>query len=322
MTAISVIIPAFRPQDFEGLIRSMTDNAEADAEWILVDDASGPDYDAVFTALPASVTLIRHTQNCRQGAARNTGLARAQGQWIKFLDADDWLGPGHLSALLVAAERGEEKTIPFAATKHLFPNGASHVNESWRDLEVTPEAQLARLLHAPFLSHCGALFPRDLLERLGGYAEGLKTDEDGDLLIRVLMEGYVFFPVEDIHYIYVHHHSGERVSADRGRAKLASRLRVCDRVEAVFADRKQSIPLTVRYGLALRLDKIALSYWDEDRSAALGALARARTLCPNYQIPGRWPVRVLRALGGPPAATSAARLYRRIRGRPDGGTKR
>ena len=316
---VSVVVPAFRPSDFAALARSIAENRDSDAEWLVVDDASGSEYDSVFASLPDGVRLIRQPQNRRQGAARNAGLAQARGKWIKFLDADDELDAGHLAALLNAACAAQENAIPFAPTRHVFAGGGTADNESWRVLEATPEAQLARVLHAPFLHHCGALFPRDLLERLGGYEEGLETDEDGDLLIRVLIAGYTFIPVEGVHYLYVHHNDGDRVSSDGGAAKLGARLHVCARVEAAFADTGKKMPQAVRHGLSLRLDKIALSYWHEDRAAARAVLARARTLCPSYRVPGRWPLSLLRTLGGPSMVTGASRLYRRLRGRPAGG---
>lgn len=320
MPEISVIVPAYRPRGFDALKASMAANADVDAEWIVVDDGSGAEYNDTFASIQGSgARIIRQAQNRRQGAARNAGLAQAKGKWIKFLDADDELDAGHLAALLKAVESAN--AIPFAPTLHVFAGGGTSVNESWRGLEAKPEPQLARLLHAPFLHHCGALFPRDLLERLGGYEKGLETDEDGDLLIRVLMADYTFIPVQGVHYLYVHHNDGDRVSSDGGAAKLAARLRVCDRVEAAFADTGQRMPQAVRHGLALRLDKIALSYWHEDRAAARDVLARAQTLCPGYRVSGRWPLALLRALGGPSMVNGASRLFRRLRGRPMGGTQ-
>lgn len=322
MTALSVIIPVYRPKDFDGPRASMAANADVNAEWIVIDDGSGSGYNTAFASLEYTpVRVIRQDENRRQGAARNVGLAQARGKWIKFLDADDELDEGHLKLLLNAAKSLPENAIPFAPTRHVFAGGSIADNESWRDLGATPEAQLARLLHAPFLHHCGALFPRELLERLGGYEERLITDEDGDLLIRVLMAGYTFIPIEGVHYLYVHHNDGDRVSSDGGAAKLAARLHVCDRVETAFIDTGQRMPQAVRHGLALRLDKIALSYWNEDRAAARVVLERARTLCPSYRVPGRLPLRILRTLGGPSMVMGASRLFRRLRGRPAGGTQ-
>lgn len=320
MTNLSVVTPAYRPKDFDALRASIAANSDVDAEWIVVDDGSGPDFDAVFATLADTpVHLIRQVENRRQGAARNVGRAHAQGNWVKFLDADDRLDAGHLATLLQAAQGARDKTIVFAPTRHVFAGGRTTDNESWRGLVATHEAQLARLLHAPFLHHCGALFPRDLLDRLGGYEESLATDEDGDLLVRVLLDGYTFVPVEGVHYHYVHRNHGTRVSSDGGALKLAARLRVCDRVEAAFADGGQSMPQTVRHGLALRLDKVAMSFWTEDRNAARAVLVRAQALCPGYKVPGRFPLRVLRAIGGPDAVIAATMIFRRLMGRPKGG---
>ena len=321
MPLISVIIPAFRPRAFAGLLQSMAENADADAEWIVVDDGSGIAFDAVYAELDTtSARVIRLPQNSRQGAARNAGLALAQGQWIKFLDADDRLDRGHLSALLAATRTAPDGAIAFAPTRHVFPGDQYSVNDSWDNLLAAPEAQLERLLHRPFLSHCGALFPRQLLLDLGGYDESLVTDEDGDLLLRVLMSGAHFFAVPEVQYHYIHH-GHQRVSSDTGSAKLAARLRVCAKIEAAFTDAGRRMPIAVRHGLALRLDKIALAWWDENRAAARAALSRARALSPNYRPDDRLPLRALRALGGPGAVIGAARLYRALRGRPAGGAQ-
>lgn len=320
MTDISVIIPAFRPSGFDALSRTMADNANVDAEWIVVDDASGPDYDAVFATLPEGVQLIRQPQNRRQGAARNAGLARAQGTWIKFLDADDALDAGHLAALLAVAEQGQGQTkaLPFAPTKHVFANGTTHVNDSWRDLPADSAAQHRRQMLRPFLHHCGALYPRDLLVRLGGYDEDLITDEDGDLLLRILHAGYRFTPVEGVHYLYVHHDGGPRVSADDDIAKMQSRIRACDKVAERFDGQ---MPPDVAQALAQRMDKIAMTYWTAFPSEAKVLIARARRISPGYTPDMRRPLRLLRGIGGPGMVFAAQGLYRRLKGRPKGGAQ-
>ncbi len=314
--AISVIIPAYRPDNFAALKASMDANSEVDAEWIVVDDGSGLDYAAVFDNLSQTpARVIQLTKNRRQAAARNAGLAQAKGAWVKFLDADDQLGDGHLTALL-AATNGTN-IIPFAPTRHLFPGGGTMVNISWRDVPAEPKTQLERLLYAPFLHHCGAVFPRELLTELGGYDESLVTDEDGDLLLRVSMEGKSFLAVPDVQYHYVHHR-GTRVSSDDDLSKMAARLRVCEKVEAAFGD---AMPASIRNALARRLDKIAMTYFEADPGAAKDVLLRARALSPNYVPDMRAPLRLLRWLGGPGTALTAANLYRQLRGRPKGGAQ-
>jgi glycosyltransferase involved in cell wall biosynthesis len=316
MTALSVIIPAFHPRNFDALERSMAANADVDAEWIVVDDGSGAGYDAVFAALPDGVRLIRLPQNSRQGAARNAGLAQAQGERVKFLDADDQLDKGHLAALLAAT--GQEMAIPFAPTKHVFANGATHVNDSWRDLPAEPQAQLCRQMVRPFLHHCGALFPRDLLTRLGGYDESLITDEDGDLLLRILHEGWHFVPVDGVHYLYIHHKGGVRVSTDDDFAKMQARIRACDKALARLGDPP---PPDLAQALAQRMDKVAMTYWTAFPAEAKALVVRARRIASGYVPDMQAPLRLLRAVGGPGMVFAAQGLYRRLKGRPKGGAQ-
>lgn len=316
--ALSVIVPAYRPKRFDALMASMAANLDVDAEWIVVDDGSGPEFDAVFDGLPDQITLLRQSENRRQGAARNSGLAAARGRWVKFLDADDMLDTGHLAALLAAAEKAPEGAIPFAPTRHVFAGGRTLVNDSWRDLPLNPHSQFLRQLVRPFLHHCGALFPRDLLRRVGGYDKSLITDEDGDLLLRVMRDGSHFVPVEGVHYLYVHHEEGDRVSSDNDIGKLNARIQVCEKLQAGF---DEPLPRDVANALAQRMDKIAMSYWANFPDEAQALVERACKLAPGYVPDMRGPLRILRRLGGPKLAVKAQALFRRLKGRPKGGAQ-
>ncbi|MDP2738105.1 MAG: glycosyltransferase family 2 protein [Pseudorhodobacter sp.] len=318
MPLISVIVPAYRPRDFDRLCQSITANAGIEADWIVVDDGSGPAFDAAFAALPKPVRVLRQAENRRQGAARNAGLALASGAWIKFLDADDRLDDGHLAALINATRHGDDRAIPYARTRHMFASGASSVNDSGRDLPPEPEAQFLRQLVRPFLHHCGALFPRDLLVEIGGCDETLMTDEDGDLLLRILRAGYHFVPVEGIHYLYFHHGGGARVSADDDIRKLEARIRTCDKVTASFG---AGMPPEVARALAQRMDKIAMAYWTAFPTEARALMDRAQALCPGFTPDMRAPLRLLRRIGGPGLVFATTGLYRRLRGRPRGGVQ-
>lgn len=320
MIHISVIVPTFQPQDFSGLVFSMAGNSGDSVEWIVVDDGSGAEYDGIFATLPEGVNVLRQRDNRRQGAARNAGLSKARGQWIKFLDADDKLDSGHLEALLNKAQSVSEKVIPFALTCHVFSDGRYWVNDTWKNISKEPQLQLACQLYRPFLIHCGALFPNALLQELGGYDESLVTDEDGDLLIRVLMKGWLFTPVPEVQYLYIHH-GGDRVSSDNDPSKLAARLQVCKKIEDAYISQNLAMPDVVCNGLAKRLDKIALSYWNHDRIAARLILKRAKVLSPSYLPEMRLSLQMLRKFGGVTIMLAVTALYRRFQGRPKGGAQ-
>ena len=316
---ISVIVPAFRPTNFDALRRSIDDNANVNTEWIVIDDGSGPTYNNVFEGLKTNgVQVTTLAKNGGQAAARNVGLAAARADWVKFLDADDRLDIGHLSALFSATEALASNEIAFAPTRHVYVNGTSMLNSSWRNLEPSSNDQFNRQLVRPFLHHCGALFPRQLLRELGGYDETLITDEDGDLLLRILMTGVHFTPVDKVNYLYIHHEGDNRVSSDDDIRKLQSRCRVCEKVKAAFGGQ---MPDPVREALAQRMDKIAMTYWSSHRKEAQELIEKAKVICPDYVPDMRPPLRLLRRLGGPSAMFAATAIYRRMKGLPKGGAQ-
>ena len=319
MVQVSVIVPAYKPSGFHTLRTSITANADADAEWIVVDDGSGAKFDVIFAELEGTgARIIRKAKNCGQASARNLGLDQSRGKWVKFLDADDSLDKGHLTALVTAVQAAPKKAIPFAPTQHIFANGQISTNDSWGGLPADPNAQLLRQLVRPFLHHCGALFQRSLLEHLGGYDENLITDEDGDLLLRILYAGYYFIPVESVNYLYIHHANGFRVSSDDSIAKMLARILTCEKVLNRYDD---GVPSNVANAVAQRMDKIALIYWSTFPAEARALIARAERLSPGYSPDMNGPLRNLRRIGGPSRVFAAQRLYRGLRGRPKGGTQ-
>lgn len=317
---ISVVTAAFNPGP-ELLVpaQSLGVQGIADIEWIIVDDGSAPaeakHFAAAREAAGVPVNLITQA-NAGQAAARNRGVAAARGKFIKILDADDALSEGHLAALLAAFRslRADAHTLVFAPTRHLYEgSGRTFVNRAYEGAGETAERQLACMLDTPFLHHGGVLWPRDLLLRLGPYDEALATDEDGDLLIRVLLEGHVFHAVPSATYVYRHDTARPRVSRDDGPAKRAARLAVCRRVGALQAQAR--LAPAVRYALARRLDRLAVSAWVADRAFAKKTLEEARHVAPDYPLPGRRVERMLRRAVGIGLAVRVMSLLRMLRPR-------
>ncbi|MCB7137202.1 glycosyltransferase family A protein [Cellulosimicrobium marinum] len=102
---VSVVVAAFRP-GFELLaaVRSIADQTWGDLEILLVDDASGPEFAAVFgeaLAIDERVRLLTQPVNRGTYAARNRAMAEARGEFITFHDADDWAHPARLERQVV-----------------------------------------------------------------------------------------------------------------------------------------------------------------------------------------------------------------------------
>lgn len=101
---ISILIPTYNRDEFVfRAIRSVFDVPHADAEVIVVDNASEPAiYDrlaAWVQAQPYSVKLFRNAQNIGMTPNFNACLAHASGEWVGLLCSDDYFKPGALTRL-------------------------------------------------------------------------------------------------------------------------------------------------------------------------------------------------------------------------------
>ena len=109
---VSVIIPVYNRQVLgERALRSVITQDVSGMEIVVVDDCSQPPF-----RLPGnlqdhpSIRLVRLDQNEGESGSRNAGVAAARGDWIAFLDSDDYWLPGTLAPRLSAAERSFAKS--------------------------------------------------------------------------------------------------------------------------------------------------------------------------------------------------------------------
>ena len=212
---ISVVVPAYERGDVVGrAIDSALAQTVAAIEVVVVDDGSSDDTRAVVEGYDDDrVRYLAHETNRGVSAARNTGVAAATGDYVAFLDSDDeWLprklerqlgalderGDGWVGAYCDVATAGLSRLGRLAGvlSETLFRSGAPR--EGGRELAES-------LLSMQVFMGPGStlLVERDVLERAGGFDEGLSIYEDWDLVLRVLAEGklaYVDEPLALTHF--------------------------------------------------------------------------------------------------------------------------
>lgn len=108
---LSIIVPVYNMAadgKLEYCLESLVHQTIADYEIIAVDDCSTDnsleilhDYERKY---PEKVRVIASPVNKKQGGAKNLGLGRAKGEWIGFIDSDDWVTPDFYERLLGLAE--------------------------------------------------------------------------------------------------------------------------------------------------------------------------------------------------------------------------
>ena len=120
MPFFSVVIPTYNRADLIGhTLKSVLAQEFTDFELLVVDDGSRDPTATVVARFPDPRLHYLPKENAERGAARNYGLARAQGEYVLFLDSDDLLHPNHL-ATLHAAIKAQATPPNFIATKYDF----------------------------------------------------------------------------------------------------------------------------------------------------------------------------------------------------------
>ncbi len=111
---MSAVVTAFQCEAFLAeAVRSVLGQSVPPDEVLVVDDGSTDGTAAVARSFGERVRVVER-RNGGPGAARNTGLAEARGEWIAFLDGDDaWLG-GKTEAQLDATAGGADLVFGFA----------------------------------------------------------------------------------------------------------------------------------------------------------------------------------------------------------------
>lgn len=181
---ISVVIPAFNAENhLEAAIDSVLGQTTSPLELIVVDDGSEDDTAAIAGSYGHRVRLERQP-NGGVSRARNRGIALARARYVAFLDADDvWL-PEKIETQLALATRYPQLGCVYT--------GYQRVDAGLRKVGppviVEQEDAVIRtlLLEPPGIwvsSTC--LFPRRVLDEVGGFDEGLSTSADVDLAVRV-----------------------------------------------------------------------------------------------------------------------------------------
>lgn len=108
MIKISVIVPVYKCEKYIGkCIESLMNQTEKDIEIILVDDGSPDNSGKIcdeYSALDNRIKVI-HKSNGGVSSARNTGIENALGEYIVFVDSDDWVESQYVEQMVDAKNR-------------------------------------------------------------------------------------------------------------------------------------------------------------------------------------------------------------------------
>ncbi|MGI5367808.1 glycosyl transferase [Streptomyces sp. A244] len=214
MPKLSVIVPFYNVQQYApDTLRSLRLNADRDFEFILVDDHSKDETPAILERAAedlsdvAQVRYIRHERNGGLATARNTGLDAAQGEYLTFLDGDDWLAPGYFAELVSAMD---ELGCDFVRTDHVQATARARsvsrvpIGRRWEVFSpreaILPAHRSTSVDYA--YAWAGAYHRRLVDQGLLHFTDGLRTAEDRPWIWKLHREAESFAVVSLLGVFY------------------------------------------------------------------------------------------------------------------------
>lgn len=189
MTALSVIVPVYQAAEYlDCCVESILAQTFSDLELILVDDGSTDGSAARCDRWAAADSRVRviHRENGGVSAARNMGLDAARGEYVAFVDSDDWVEPQMYENLLAAAREYDcavvlcdcRKVSPGGERLYTHPIRPGYYDRAALEQEYFPHLLMMETVEYPAtISNCLMIFRRETARRVR-YLEGLRHGED------------------------------------------------------------------------------------------------------------------------------------------------
>ena len=199
---VSVVIPAYnRERSIGRAISAVLAQTYGNIEIVVVDDASSDGTAGRVAEIDhPKVRLVRHTHNRGAAAARNSGVAAANGAWVAFQDSDDdWLPEKiarqvrHMAGLPADYVATFCTKIDYGCDQNRrYGNRLVSCMPDPRETIESGDLH-ARLLRGNIIGPQTVLVSKAAFAEAGGFDERLRNNEDWDFFIRLSARGKIGF---------------------------------------------------------------------------------------------------------------------------------
>ena len=212
---LSIIIPVYNTKEYlERCVSSLAGQMVKDTEVILVDDGSTDGSDKMCDMYADKYEWLKtiHKKNGGLASARNAGMAVAEGEYIAFLDSDDWFSEGTLETVHSVINEAAPDLIGFGCAR---TDGKVSFRQSLppyedglvRDIHRVKADAISnkRLFETGLLrSVCMHVFRKDIIERSGleFISERILLNEDYLFLVRYIMQISNYYSLRRVFYNY------------------------------------------------------------------------------------------------------------------------
>ncbi|MEG3981376.1 glycosyltransferase [Microcoleus sp. T3B2] len=202
---VSVIIPAYNCECYIAkAVESAIDQTYQDLEIIVVDDGST---DSTRQVLEPYLDLIQYVYQENQGAAiaRNRACKLAKGEFLAFLDADDFFLPEKLEKQVACFDA--DPTLDMVQTGWVIVGKNDEGIYGVKPWEEEPKLDLEAFVFYKSVRPSAMMLRREWWERLGGFDHRLPPTEDLDFVLRLGLKGCKSVWLKEILTCYRQHDS-------------------------------------------------------------------------------------------------------------------
>lgn len=198
---ISVIVPIYNVEQYlERCVISITGQTYKKIEIILVDDGSTDKCPEICDRMALQDERIRvvHKENGGLSSARNAGIDAAQGEYLVFVDSDDWIHPDYVECFYKEAKRSGNKMIIGEFVRCNVEQDHLPLTQTF---EIIPmDVSIPRMLRGEWISSWAKMYHRSLFEKIR-FPEG-RINEDYAILIYLFEQSCDVSYTKDVVYFY------------------------------------------------------------------------------------------------------------------------
>lgn len=252
----SVVMTAYNEEEWiAAAVASVLAQTHQDLRLIVVDDGSSDGTLAALERFRSDPRLqVIEQQNAGLSAARNTGIAAAETDWVAFLDSDDLWMPNYLEQVDKALAGREQAGFAYVDAWRLYLDGRFFRDTAMArqhppdDPPAAAEDFLRLLVERGNFIFVSTTVRREALERVGGFDTTRTSVEDYDLWIRILAAGYEA----------VHAEGRLAIKRDRPTAMSAQTLKMLTNLRDVYrrTDTEYEVPADVRATAHEKADRL------------------------------------------------------------------
>ena len=213
MIKVSIIVPVYNVEKYVGrCLESIVKQTYPNIEVICVDDC-GTDssikiVEGYKRKYPSIISVIKHECNQGLGAARDTGLEAATGEYVLFVDSDDYIKSNYVETYMQEVERNFYDVI---IGGYIRDNDGRMKKYSVNKDLMSPWT---------YVSACIKLYRKSFLEQYGINFQGIKRYEDGFFSYKILLNNAKVKIIDYAGYYYFCNNASITRNKEKSRKQL------------------------------------------------------------------------------------------------------